>query len=143
MDPQRADPHAGEVTAFAAPPTPPHGLILAEAVTFDPEFMVAVFVVFLVVVLAAFAVVVTGIVAGFRAGRDPGPSRASSAWWFCLVLELAFTVPALLSLDPRWIGLTAGIVALTVLANQLGRWGAGDDPKADAVDTWGRDPWVR
>lgn len=64
-------------------------MLLAEAVTFDPGLVVALFVAFLLVCAAAAAVVITGIVSGYRHGRDPDRRRAATAWHTCLAIEAA------------------------------------------------------
>ncbi len=98
-------------------------MLFAEAVTFDPEVVVAVFIVFLLACAAALAVVVTGLVAGFRAGRDPGRTRALAAWRTCLGIDVATL--AIVAATRAPIVMTAavvGVTAATAASRQLGRW---------------------
>ena len=86
-------------------------MLFAEAVTFDPGLVAALFVAFLVVCAAALAVVVTGLVAGFRAGRDPERTRAAAAWRTCLGVEVAALALAAVTRAP--LVMTATIAAIT------------------------------
>lgn len=96
-------------------------MLLAEAVTFDPGLVVALFVAFLLVCAAALAVAVTGVCAGYRAGRDPGRARAGAAWRTCLAIDAAALVLALVTRAPLAMTATiAAVTALTWATHQLG-----------------------
>ncbi len=107
------------VTTFDTDARP---MLFAEAVTFDPEVVIAVFIVLLLMCAAALAVTVTGVVAGFRAGRDPGRTRAVTAWQTCLGIDAAALAIAALTRAP--MVMTATIAAVTVAtwaSRRLGR----------------------
>ncbi len=96
-------------------------MLLAEAVTFDPGLVVAVFVVFLLVCAAALAVVVTGLCAGFRVGRDPGRTKAMTAWRTCLGFEAAALLLAVVAGAPlTFCAIVAALTALTAAMPRLG-----------------------
>ena len=103
-------------------------MLLAEAVTFDPGLVVALFIVFLLVCATAVAVVVTGICSGYRAGRDPGRTRAVNAWRTCLTVDAAAFVIAVVAGAPVEVIVSVAVVtALTWLARRVGA-GSTDGP---------------
>ncbi len=96
-------------------------MLLAEAVTFDPGVVVAVFIVFLLVCTTALAVIITGICAGYRSGRDPQRTRAAAAWRTCLGIDLAALLLAVVTRAP--LPMTATIAAVTALTWAMHRLG--------------------
>lgn len=97
-------------------------MLLAEAVTFDPGLVVALFVGFLLVCAAAAAVVVTGIVSGYRHGRDPDRRRPATAWRTCLAIEAAVVALMIITWAPLQLMLAALLAAgATLLARAAGR----------------------
>lgn len=96
--------------------------VLAEAVTFDPGLVVALFAGFLLVCLTALVIVVVGIVAGYRSGRHPGRTRAAIAWRTCLAAQALVAVTAVAT--GADVGIVAGVgaaLATSVAANLVGR----------------------
>lgn len=75
-------------------PTTGSGVILAEAVTFDPGVVVAFFLVLLLVGASWLVALVMGIVCGLHHGRDPRNPRAATVWWCCLALQVVTALAA-------------------------------------------------
>lgn len=95
--------------------------LLAEAVTFDPGLVVALFLVFALVCIAGVAVVVVGICAGYVSGRDAGRTRAMTAWQVCLALEGVALVLALGAVHPVSVLVTGAAFATAIAAHRIGR----------------------
>jgi divalent metal cation (Fe/Co/Zn/Cd) transporter len=116
MDRSARSAQGGAVDIDSALVAPAGAGILAEAVTFDPGVVVGLFVVAVLLFISAIAVVVTGVCAGYRSGRDPGRTNAEAAWRVCLVIELGGVAAATASFEPTlmlatWAALGSAVVA--------------------------------
>lgn len=99
-------------------------MILAETFQFTPEeqrVLLLIGAIVLAVLAAAGALAVAGVIAGYRAGRDPSRTTARRIWVAALVVEATVTVPALASLEPFWVGSSAVLLGITAGAHALGR----------------------
>jgi hypothetical protein len=112
---------------FRSTSSPPSGVLLAEAVTFDPGLVVAAFLVFLLVCAGAIAVVVVGIVSGVRSARAPDLRRPLIAWRSCVAIEAAVALLATVAMAPVLVL----VVAWAALGSSVAaRWLARTNPPA-------------
>lgn len=79
----------------ALAPRPGSGVMLAEAVTFDPGIVVAFFMVLLVIGLTWLGTLVMGVACGRRFGRDRADRRAAIVWWCCTTVQVTGAAVAL------------------------------------------------
>ena len=97
------------------------GALLAETVTFSPGEVVLVLALLGLVIAVVGGVVIVGIVAGYRSGRDPERTLARRAWVACLVIEGLWLVPAASSGEPTAILFVLGVAGAAVAAREVGR----------------------
>ncbi len=95
--------------------------LLAEAVTFSPGEVVLVLALLGVVIAVAGGVVVVGIVAGYRSGRDPQRGPARRAWVACLAVEALWLIPAASSREPAAVLFVLGAAGAAIAAREIGR----------------------
>jgi len=97
-------------------------MVLGEAITFDPGEVILLLTVLAAIAIVGLAVLVVGIVAGYRSGRYPERTRAHVAWVVCAVLQAVVFVLTLLGGVPAsWRVATLAVLATSLLARWYGR----------------------
>lgn len=97
-----------------------YGMIVAEAVTFDPGFVVAILVLFALACAIVIATVACGIVAGYRFGIDHDRVAARTMWIASLALAAVGGVLVAPSGDPSLLGAYVGCVGSMIAARWVG-----------------------
>jgi choline-glycine betaine transporter len=96
-------------------------VVVAESISIDPGLLVLILAIVFVLLLAAAGVVVVGVVAGYRSGRDPERQSLTVVWAACVGLEALVLLAGLADGGPAWPVIAGAALAAAVAARVAGR----------------------